>query len=142
MKKNKFILTAGLLILTIFGCSKEENCTFSETTYENSTYSQIITKIDSNGIDVTNKYRQSIESNPCNLNSYNLNSNNTYIEVNVAGCSAVEETGTWSMFTSNNKNYIVVDNNTLEIDEYTCNSFTGSNSSTGGLTFTFRFERI
>ena len=80
MKKITLFVTTGILLLSTFSCSKDENCSFSKATFENKTYKQSIVRIDSANVDVTSIYKEEVERDPCFNNTVTLNSDGTYVE--------------------------------------------------------------
>ena len=126
MKKIILISTIGFFLATLFSCSKTENqsCTFGKSSFENKTYKPSLIKVESNGADVTSTIGAMITSDPCFNNTITLNSSGNYTDNRDSKCTEPSENGTWKVFTSNNKNYIVFDEDTAEVVAFDCNSIT------------------
>ena len=125
MKKITLITLVSLAAL--YSCSKEDSCSFTKSTFENKTY-KIVFKVDSNGIDVTNRWISS--QGPCNNPEryrLTLNSDGTYrdYETPMAGCTTrVDIKGTWDVKVVNGKNIFKTNSNEEIADAFDCNSIT------------------
>lgn len=141
MKKITLLVTTGILLLTTFSCSKDENCSFSKSTFENKTYKSSIVKIDSSGVDVTSRYVALYTNDPCSNNTTTLNSDGTYKENKASNCTNSAQNGIWSVNTTNGKNFIVVDGRSMEVSSFDCNSITISQTSSF-ITITQKITKI
>lgn len=126
MKKIILTTTIGFLLVSLFSCSKTENqtCSFEKSSFENKTYKPSLLKVESNGLDVTSTIGSMITSDPCFNNTITLNSSGNYTDNKDSKCTEPSENGTWKVYSSNNKNYIVFDQDTAEVVSFDCNSIT------------------
>jgi hypothetical protein len=134
---KKITLSALILSALIISCSKsEDSCSFSKETFQGKTYVGKIESVDSNGIDITNSYKNRYNNNAsCNSierDRFTLNSDGTYkfFQTPLAGCTTRnDQTGTWSVLTQNGKNLMMFrssgssSSSSEEIYKYDCNSF-------------------
>ena len=132
MKKITLITLVSLAAL--YSCSKEDSCSFTKSTFENKTYKNVI-KVDSNGIDITNRWISS--QGPCySLERHlTLNSDGTYryYETPMAGCrTRGDAKGTWDVKVVNGKIIFKTNSNESIADAFDCNSITFVNIDTVG----------
>ena len=64
---KKITLFALILSALIFSCSKEDSCSFSKETFQGKTYKMSIESVDSNGINITNSFKNRYNNDPCDL---------------------------------------------------------------------------
>lgn len=139
---KKITLFALILSALIISCSKsEDSCSFSKETFQGKTYRESIERVDSNGIDITNSYKNRFNNDPCKSlerDRVTLNSDGTYksFQTTISGCTTRnDQTGTWSMLTHNGKNLLMIgssgssSSSAIEIYKFDCNSFQIKNSS-------------
>jgi hypothetical protein len=141
MKKIALFITTGILLFTVFSCSKDENCNFSKSTFENKTYKTSIVRIDSSGVDVTSRYSALLTIDPCFNNTTTLNASGTYTTNKVSNCTDPAISGVWSVNTTNGKNYFVLDGSSSEVSAFDCNSVSIKENN-GNITFTFKMTKI
>ena len=141
MNKIALLMTAAILLLGTFSCSKDENCSFSKSTFENKTYKTSIVKIDSSGVDVTSRYSALLTIDPCFNNTTTLNASGSYTTNKVSNCTEPAKTGVWSVNTTNGKNYFVLDGSSSEVSAFDCNSVSIKKNN-GNITFTFKMTKI
>jgi uncharacterized lipoprotein NlpE involved in copper resistance len=133
---KKITLSALILSALIISCSKsEDSCSFSKETFQGKTYKMSIESVDSNGINITNSFKNRYNNDPCDLierDRFTLNSDGTYksFQTPLAGCTTRnDQTGTWSVLTQNGKNLMMTgssgssSSSSEEIYKYDCNSF-------------------
>jgi hypothetical protein len=133
---KKITLSALILSALIISCSKsEDSCSFSKETFQGKTYKMSIESVDSNGINITNSFKNRYNNDPCDLierDRFTLNSDGTYksFQTPLAGCTTRnDQTGTWSVLTQNGKNLMMFrssgssSSSSEEIYKYDCNSF-------------------
>jgi hypothetical protein len=131
-----------ILSAFIFSCSKsEDSCSFSKETFQGKTYVGKIESVDSNGIDITNSFKNRYNNDPCKSierDRITLNSDGTYktFQTPLTGCTTRnDQTGTWSVLTQNGKNLMMTGSSgsslssAIEIYKFDCNSFQIINSS-------------
>ncbi len=139
---KKITLYALILSAFIFSCSKsEDSCSFSKETFQGKTYVGKIESVDSNGIDITNSFKNRYNNDPCKSierDRITLNSDGTYktFQTPLTGCTTRnDQTGTWSVLTQNGKNLMMTGSSgsslssAIEIYKFDCNSFQIINSS-------------
>jgi hypothetical protein len=126
MKKLFLTISLGIILASLFSCSKTENqtCTFAKSSFENKTYKPSLQKVELNGVDVTSTIGSMITSDPCFNNTITLNSSGNYTDNKDPNCTDSTQNGVWKVFTSNSKNFIVFNNDTAEIITFDCNSLT------------------
>ncbi len=123
--KNLILATLmSIILISVYSCSKNESCSFTKSTFESKTYKNSVVRIDSSGIDVTSRWSTIFTSNPCFNNTITLNSSGTYTENKDSKCTDPTKNGNWKVYTSNSKNYFVLDKDTSEINSFDCNSLT------------------
>ena len=132
---KKITLFALILSALIISCSKsEDSCSFSKETFQGKTYRLSIERVDSNGIDITNSYKNRNNNDPCKSlerDRLTLNSDGTYkfFQTPISGCTTRnDQTKTWSMLTQNGKNLFMIGSSgspslVTEIYKFDCNSF-------------------
>lgn len=124
MKNLILASIVSIILISVYSCSKDENCSYTKSTFESKTYKNSIVRIDSSGIDVTSRWSSIFTSNPCFNNTITLNSSGTYTENKDSKCTDSTQNGTWKAYTTNSKNYFVFDKDTTEITSFDCNSLT------------------
>ncbi len=153
---KKITLSALILSAFIISCSKsEDSCSFSKETFQGKTYRQSIERVDSNGIDITNSYKNRNNNDPCKSlerDRLTLNSDGTYkfFQTPISGCTTRnDQTGTWSMLTQNGKNLLMIgssgssSSSATEIYKFDCNSFQIiDSSSSSDYTLVIKFSKI
>ena len=156
---KKITLFALILSALIISCSKsEDSCSFSKETFQGKTYRQSIERVDSNGIDITNSYKNRNNNDPCKSierDRFTLNSDGTYkfFQTPISGCTTSnDQTGTWSMLTQNGKNLLMIgssgssSSSPVEIYKYDCNSFqiidSSSSSGVNKIKIVIKFSKI
>ncbi len=153
---KKITLFALILSALIISCSKsEDSCSFSKETFQGKTYRQSIERVDSNGIDITNSYKNRFNNDPCKSlerDRLTLNSDGTYkfFQTPISGCTTMnDQTGTWSMLTQNGKNLLMIgssgssSSSATEIYKFDCSSFQIiESSSSSDYTIVTKFSKI
>lgn len=125
---NKLILASSILLSILLSCSKDnaENCGFNKEYFIGKTFT--ITKITAMGMDVISTIQS---AQPCALAPIKVVSETEYTYIATSTCTnppSIPSGVTWSLTTSNGKNYITIGSQQLEIVSQSCTEIVASST--------------